>query len=124
MKRILLAAVAAFGFAAGAVQAGEGNQDPFPPATDGTQVVSSPATPDTGSEAYPIFSGPTVPVISGGVLPSNGSEGIVQSANSLPRGFADGTPAYAYAQSVNRYFAARAQQAVQTAQTARRPPRG
>ena len=32
----------------------------------------------------------------------------MQTANSLPPGFMIGTPGYAYAQSVQRYFAARA----------------
>lgn len=38
----------------------------------------------------------------------NGSEGIPQSANSLPPGFLVGTPGYNYAQSVARSFAAEA----------------
>ena len=46
--------------------------------------------------------------MSGQVLQPNGSEGIVQTANSLPPGFLNGTPEYQYAQSVQRYFAARA----------------
>lgn len=41
------------------------------------------------------------------VLPANGSEGAVQTAASLPSGFSDGTVAYAQAQSVARYLAAR-----------------
>ena len=49
-----------------------------------------------------------MPVMSGQVLQPNGSEGIVQTANSLPPGFMIGTPEYNYAQSVQRYFAARA----------------
>ena len=75
------------------------------PASTGT-IVSSPARADSGSESYQGFAGPSVPVISGHVLPSNGSEGIVQTANSLPPDFMVGTPEYAYAQSVQRYFAA------------------
>ena len=77
-------------------------------ATTGT-IVSSPALADTGSERYQVFAGPSVPVVSGQVLPPNGSEGIVQTANSLPPGFLIGTPEFEYAQSVNRYFAARAE---------------
>ena len=34
----------------------------------------------------------------------------MQTATSLPRGFEEGTASQAYAQSVNRYFAAQAQQ--------------
>ena len=78
------------------------------PATTGA-IVPAPALADTGSERYQGFAGPSVPVVSGQVLPPNGSEGIVQTANSLPPGFLIGTPEYEYAQSVNRYFAARAE---------------
>jgi hypothetical protein len=70
-------------------------------------VLSAPAPADVGSDSYPGFaSANAVPVTGGQVLPPNGSEGIVQTANSLPPGFAIGTPAYEYAQSVQRYFAA------------------
>jgi hypothetical protein len=72
-------------------------------------VLSAPAPGDVGSDSYPGFaSANAVPVTAGQVLPPNGSEGIVQTANSLPVGFAIGTPAYEYAQSVQRYFAAQA----------------
>jgi hypothetical protein len=54
-----------------------------------------------------------VPVMSGQVLPPNGSEGIVQTANSLPSGFMIGTPEYNYAQSVQRYFVGRADREMQ-----------
>jgi hypothetical protein len=100
-----LSAVAALAFAVAGPALAEGNLDPFPPATDGTLAFSRPATVDTGSDAYAAASGPAVAVTSGAVLPSNGSNGIVQSANSLPPSWADGTSAYAYAQSVNQYFA-------------------
>jgi hypothetical protein len=76
------------------------------PATSGT-ILSSPAPVDTGSETYQGFAGPSVPVVSGQVLQPNGSEGVLQTANSLPPGFMYGTPEYDYAQSVQRYFAAR-----------------
>ena len=72
-------------------------------------VLSAPAPWDVGSESYPAFArANAVPVVPGQVLPPNGSEGIVQTANSLPVGFANGTPAYEYAQSVRRSFAAQA----------------
>ena len=41
-------------------------------------------------------------------LPENGSEGAVQSPNSLPPGFYDGTPQARYAQSTNQWFAQQA----------------
>ena len=72
-------------------------------------VLSAPAAWDVGSESYPAFSrASAVPVVSGQVLAPNGGEGIVQTANSLPVGFTNGTPAYEYVQSVQRYFAAQA----------------
>jgi hypothetical protein len=78
------------------------------PATAAT-IFSAPPRIDVGSESYPSFpSGNAVPIVAGGVLQPNGSEGIVQTANSLPLGFTIGTPAYEYAQSVQRYFVARA----------------
>jgi hypothetical protein len=78
------------------------------PALAQTATLASPHS-DTGSESLPSFAaGPQVPVLAGGVLPSTGSEGGVESANSLPRGFAQGTASFAYRQSVARYFAERA----------------
>jgi hypothetical protein len=72
-------------------------------------VFSAPASVDVGSNAYPEFAAiAAVPMTAGQVLPPNGSEGPVQTANSLPVGFAAGTPAYEYAQSVQRYFAGQA----------------
>ena len=104
----LIAALTLAVAGAGPAFAGEGNYDPFPPATNGTRVMSSPALADTGSESTPTFNGPSVRITTAGTLPTNGSEGVVQSANSLPTGFENGTAAYEYAQSVNRYFAAKA----------------
>ena len=70
-------------------------------------IFSAPSRFDVGSESYPGFStGSAVPIVAGGILQPNGSEGIVQTANSLPPGFMNGTPQYEYAQSVQRYFAA------------------
>ena len=72
-------------------------------------VLSAPTMVDVGSNAYPEFAAiAAVPITAGQVLPPNGSEGAVQTANSLPVGFAVGTPAYEYAQSVQRYFAEQA----------------
>ena len=83
------------------------------PATAAT-IFSAPAQVDVGSESYPRFNrGSAVPIVAGGVLQPNGSEGIVQTANSLPPGFMTGTPQYEYAQSVQQYFAAQASRAMQ-----------
>ena len=64
----------------------------------------------TGSEQYQGYT-PGQPVIAfnNATLPANGQNGPVQTANSLPRGFEDGTPTYMEAQSVNRWFAMQAQ---------------
>ena len=90
------------------------------PSGSAQPVYSSPARVDTGSETYP-SSALCSPVATTQepVLPSNGGEGIVQTDNSLPPGFAIGTPAYEYAQSVQRYYAARGAGQRQT-QAARR----
>jgi hypothetical protein len=78
-----------------------GNPFPFsaPPAT-----MTAPGSVTTGSQAYP-SSGPSrvMPMIEGQTMPTYGSEGIVQSANSTPPGFAHGTPAYTQDQSFDQY---------------------
>jgi hypothetical protein len=123
MKHILFAAAATLSLATIPAYAGEGNYDPFPPARGPLMAyVPTSVTQHTGlmppiakdpPNAIPggwprapasggVYQG--TPVTSGGVLPSNGSEGIVQSASSLPPGFADGTLAYTQAQSVQRYL--------------------
>jgi hypothetical protein len=91
-----------------AVRAGEGNGPDFPGLLQPHAVLANPMTAQTGSEAYPAAIGTTLnPVVAGNVLPTNGSEGIVQTANSLPPGFTNGTSAAEYAQSVQRYWASR-----------------
>ncbi len=81
-------------------------------------ILSSPAAGATGSESYPDFvTSQAVPVTAGGVLPTNGSDGPVQTANSLPSGFTVGTEASNYAESVQRSFAAQAQRASMVAGT-------
>ncbi|GAC1336721.1 MAG: hypothetical protein NVSMB18_00410 [Acetobacteraceae bacterium] len=47
----------------------------------------------------------TVAVTNGAVLPSAGSQSEVETANSLPVGFENGTVPYQQAQSIARYFA-------------------
>ena len=61
------------------------------------------------------FVGVPAQVTSGGLLP-NGGDGILQTVNSLPPGWAQGTAAQQYAQSVNRYYAEQSQRANQAAQ--------
>jgi hypothetical protein len=125
MKTTLFAAVTALGLAASAVAyAGEGNGNTFGYTNTAPLVASAPRT-DVGSNAYPDFSGRVGSIVTAvGALPTNGSEGIVQTANSLPRGFEEGTEAYMTAQSVNRYFAEQAAQARTLAQSRGTQPRG
>ena len=124
MTRILNRALLAFAvlataaMPAGAAFAGEGNGDPFP-LLHAPAPVANPVTSDAGSQAYPTFSAvPLATVTAGGTLPTNGSQGPVQTANSLPAGFETGTAAYAQAQSVRSVLAQQAAhgQAQRTAQ--------
>ncbi len=107
MKLTILAVAVALSMGAGTAFAAEGNSEPFP-YHGPSQVTANLVANDTGSQAYPSFTGPSVVVTAGGTLPTNGSEGIVQTANSLPRGFEDGTVAYAQAQSMDNYLQAQA----------------
>ena len=112
-KSLLVAALLAL--MTGAAQAGEGNGDPFPN-TAARSLVADQVLSDTGSESTPTY-GPGVTVVTqGDVLPTDGSEGIVQTANSLPVGSEEGTVAYAQAQSMQRW--AQAHQAVPATQLA------
>ena len=102
----LVAATAAHAASGG----GAGNGDPFPFHAPGITVVNPPPYADTGSIAYPDLAGrPSQVVTAGGPdgVPMTGSQAGVETANSLPRGFQDGTVAYAQQQSVQRYLAAR-----------------
>ena len=108
-KLIIAATVAALSLATTAFAEGEGNGDPFPVHT--AAIASGPVAfaRDTGSQQYPAYN----PALSWSeasqvTLPPNGSQGPVQTANSLPSGFENGTVAYTEAQSVNRWFAQQA----------------
>ena len=94
MNRIMALAIAAF-LTAGISSAyadGEGNGNFGGIAPSANVVAGTEVTGVTGSNAYPVVRNSTaVGVVAGGTLPTNGSEGIVQTANSLPRGFVDGT---------------------------------
>ncbi len=61
-----------------------------------------------GSKSYPTFDAAHSVTVTAGtdlLLPTSGSEGISQTAASLPHGFSDGTVSYAQAQSVARFLA-------------------
>jgi len=96
--------------------AGEGNGEPFAnnEAVLSTRMADpfptpSYAGPDVGSNQYPHVAGrpgTNLTALDDEVLPTNGSQGPVQTANSLPRGFEKGTVAYAQAQSVHNWMVA------------------
>ena len=119
MRNTLFAAMAVLGLgiaSAAPAFAGEGNGEPF----DNNQMVLSTqpvgsaysyayGARDVGSNQYPSAAGragSNVTALNNDVLPSNGSEGAVQTANSLPRNFETGTVAYAQAQSVHNWMVA------------------
>ena len=108
MKTNLIAAsLLALAMGVGVAHAeGEGNGNPFPNTEAGHFVVANQVLSDTGSESIPHFGGRTTALTQGDLLPANGSEGAVQTANSLPVGAEEGTVAYAQAQSVQRWVLA------------------
>jgi len=114
MKMTILAALAVMSLGLAPAMAAEGNGDPFPntaSAAVGHTVLAAPLVADTGSAAYPNFAGypgSNLPALAGDVLPSNGSEGAVQTANSLPAHFEEGTVAYAQANRVHNWMVAHA----------------
>jgi len=100
MKTILLAAIAATALALPAFAA-EGNGEPFPnyAYVMTTTAPSLSQRADVGSNAYPDVAGrpgSALNVFAGGVVPDTGNEQPIQTANSLPRGFEEGMPAYAH----------------------------
>ena len=107
MKTALFAAAALILFATTAHAEGEGAGDPFPFRAPPVAVSRSFTFADTGSAAYPDFAGRPGErlALGGAVLPSAGSEGAVQTAASLPRGFTDGSAATMQAQAAASAFA-------------------
>ena len=111
MRTTLLALTAALSLLSAATRAraeSEGNGDPFPFRASGLATLA-PKTyaADSGSAAYPDLNGrPSWIAAAGGLneVPPNGSEGAVQTANSLPRGSSEGTVAYTQARSVQQYL--------------------
>ena len=131
MKTAFLAAAAvALSFGAAPAFAGEGNGNPFPFNAESQAASAYAAQPqfaDTGSNAYPSTAGrpgADLPSLAGAVLPTNGSQGIVQTANSLPSRFEDGTVAYAQATRVRNWMMAHAQRPAAVASAASRTPGG
>ena len=106
MRTTLYTALAILSLSAGTAFAG-GEQ--YPANLPNHPVVAQQVLNPTGSEGVPSFGRPTATVMAGGVEMPNASEQIVQSANSMPLGFLEGTASHAYAQSVERYFAEQTQ---------------
>ena len=114
MKITILAAAAVMSLGLAPAIAGEGTGEPFPnnagAVTTQTALTGS-QTADTGSAAYPNFAGrpgSDLPRLAGNVLPASGSEGAIQTANSLPAHFEEGTVAYAQATHVQNWMLAHA----------------
>lgn len=129
MKTLFLAAAVAFSLGLAPAFAGEGNGEPFPNTAESfTARATTPSQyADTGSNAYPNVAGrpgSDLPGLAGDVLPANGSEGAVQTANSLPAHFEEGTVAYAQATRVHDWMVAHAQRSAAFASAARRTPGG
>ena len=120
--KTLLSVVAVLAVVAGSTAAfadsGDGPQFALPqpvpatgPAT--TVVTAAPLATDVGNERPAVFAGQPAEVTmdASALLPTNGNEGILQTANSAPRGFYDGTlpmlTAQAAHQAVSRLLAQR-----------------
>lgn len=85
MKSIFIATIAVLGLGISGAHAGEGRGDPFGLDRANLAVVANPVSVQTGQAAYPTFSRRTrVAVTAGGMVPTKGSQGIVESPNSLP----------------------------------------
>lgn len=111
MKHLFLAAAIAFSLGIAPAIAGEGTGEPFPNTASGftARAPAAQRYADTGSNAFPNLAGrpgSNLPSLAGDLLPTSGSEGPVQTANSLPAHFEEGTVAYAQATSVRNWMLA------------------
>ena len=90
MTKFLFATMLALGMSSVAF-AGEGGHDAFAQSTPGVVIANPPASFDVGSAAYPELPRAYAFAPTGeDVIEAQGREGIVQTANSLPRGRARG----------------------------------
>ncbi len=112
-KFTLLAAAALLSLGTAAITpafAGEGNGDPFPAASFSSTRVPHQAARDVGQSQYPNVVGRPgsnlTALANEQVLPAPGNNQPVQTANSLPRGFDQGTVTYAQATSVQNWMVA------------------
>lgn len=108
-KHVVAVAAIAFSLVAGrAFAEGEGNGEPFAMRADAATSTGHAYVAETNSGAYPDLTGNRIQPSSLALLePASGSEAPVQTANSMPRGFAIGTVAAAQASRMNRRFAAK-----------------
>ena len=83
---------------------GEGNGDPFPHRAPARIYQGAAIVADTGSQPYPTITGQSVfsPVATQ-IAAASGNEAPVQSLNSLPSGFEEGTVTFAQQRSVERW---------------------
>lgn len=109
-KTMLAATALVLSVSAGRAFAGEGNGDPFPSQAN-AYVVTGPAfMADTGSAAYPQpTSNRAQPSSLAQLEPAPGSEALIQTVLSLPRGAGAGPAARAQPRSVPRNLAARSE---------------
>lgn len=96
-RMLLRALVAAASVASVPALAQEGNGEPFLNRTPGTTAFAEQQVTDVGSDAYTNVTGrpgTQLMVASADLVTETGSEALVQTANSLPVGAAQGATAY------------------------------
>lgn len=91
-----LIAATALSLVAGAAFAGEGAGNPFPftAAPISVSMQNYKRAPSASQNPFP-FTAPGIAMSASPVLPTSGSDGVVQTANSMPVGFEDGVPGIA-----------------------------
>ncbi len=115
-----LVAAVAMSLMAGTAFAGEGNGNPFPMAMQSAPTPTAPLA----YRGVPVYQNPypfVVPHVAWNTvppLPSNGGNAIVQTANSLPVGAADGTPPVEREQELAAWQASRDRARLAAAQPA------
>jgi len=102
MKMFLLTAAAALTLSASAAFAADlPNQDPFRRFVPGQVMTQPRSLADQGSAAYPDPANfPSFAPLALRPLPAHDNERIVESANSLPRNFEQGTVPYTQGQAL------------------------
>jgi len=106
MKPLLSAAMALAIIAhsaAALADSGDAPQPQWPLTPQVETVTAAPLASDVGNERETAFAGGRAQVTydTTGLLPAAGNEAIVQTANSAPHGFADGTLAMLAAQAAH-----------------------